>query len=107
MTDDYILARGTKPSYEKLHRPQRLQSEPSTKLVQEKQQSSKLFFRALPPEVLNIPPRSKTNTQGEKQCCNCKTCVHIATVCPQRTSTPSFKADAKLAFGSESRPQRV
>ena len=107
MADDYILARGTKPSYEKLHRPQRLQSEPSTKVMQEKQQSSKPFFRVPPPEVRNIPPRSKTNTQGEKQCYNCKKWGHIATVCPQRTSTPSFKADAKPAFVSESRPQRL
>ena len=67
MAHDYILARGTKPSYEKLHKPQRLQSEPATKVMQEKQQSFKPFFRALSPEVRNIPSRSKTNTQGEKQ----------------------------------------
>ncbi|PFX12726.1 Retrovirus-related Pol polyprotein from transposon 17.6 [Stylophora pistillata] len=32
---------------------------------------------------------------------------HIATVSPQRTTTPNFKADAKPAFVSESCPQRV
>lgn len=70
--DDYIiLARGTKPPYEKLHRPQRIQSEPAAKVMQEKHQSSRPFFRALPPEVRNIQSRSKTNTQGEKQCHNC------------------------------------
>lgn len=36
MADDYVLARGTKPSYEKLSRPQRLQGEPSVKVIQEK-----------------------------------------------------------------------
>ena len=50
MADDYSLARGTKPSYEKLHRPQRLQSEPATNLMEEKQQSSKLFFSELFPQ---------------------------------------------------------
>lgn len=36
MADDYVLARGTKPSYEKLSRPQRLQGEPAVKVIQEK-----------------------------------------------------------------------
>ena len=32
---------------------------------------------------------------------------HIAIVCPQRTTTPNFKADAKPAFVSESCRERV
>ena len=107
MAEDYVLARGTKPPNEKLSRPQRLQGEPAVKVAQEKQQSSRPFFRAPPSEVRNIPPRSNTNTQGEKQCYNCKKWGHIVTVCPQRTTTSNFKADAKPAFVSESRRQRV
>ena len=68
VADDYVLSRG----YENLRRPQRRQDEPAVKVTEEKQQSSRSFFRAPPSEVLNIPPRSKTNTQGEKQCYNCK-----------------------------------
>ena len=102
VADDYVLSRGTKPPHEKLRRSQRLQDEPAVKVTQEKQQSSRLFFRAPPSEVRNIPPRSKTNTQDEKQCYNCKKWGHIATVCPQRPTTPNFKADAKPAFVSES-----
>ena len=107
VADDYVLSRGTKPPHEKLRRSQRLQDEPAVKVTQEKQQSSRFFFRAPPSEVRNIPPRSKTNTQDEKQCYNCKKWGHIATVCPQRPTTPNFKADAKPAFVSESCRQRV
>ena len=102
VADDYVLFRGTKPPHEKLRRSQRLQDEPAVKVTQEKQQSSRLFFRAPPSEVRNIPPRSKTNTQDEKQFYNCKKWGHIATVCPQRPTPPDFKADAKPAFASES-----
>ena len=106
MADDYVLACGTKPPYERLSRPQRLRGEPAIKVTQQKQESSRPLFRAPLSEVHNMLPRSKTNTQSEKQCYNCKRWGHIATVCPKRT-TPNFKEDAKPAFVSESRRQRV
>ena len=60
-----------------------------------------------PSEIWSYFLSPKTNTQDEKQCYNCKKWGHIATVCPQRPTTPNFKADAKPAFVSESCRQRV
>ena len=103
MADDYVLACGTKPPYERLSRPQLLRGEAAIKVTQQKQESSRPLFRAPLSEVHNMLPRSETNTQSEKQCYNCKRWGHIATVCPKRTTTPNFKEDAKPAFVSESR----
>ena len=59
MADDYVLACGTKPPYERLSRPQRLRGEPAIKVTQQKQESSRSLFRAPLSEVHNMLPRSR------------------------------------------------